>query len=74
MSSEQAVLIPIKALCLPCLICGEWFKPDIESHIFIDSRKKELELPICPACFDSIAMRGAETGNPAWIKFCAYTR
>ena len=68
MSSSQVVMIPIEDLRLPCLICGEWFKPDVGSHIFIDSRNKELELPICPVCFDSIAERGIGIGNPAWIK------
>jgi len=69
MSSSQVVMIPIEDLRLLCLICGEWFKPDVGSHIFTDSRNKELELPICPVCFDSIAERGVETGNPAWVKF-----
>lgn len=65
---KETRMIPVEEIRLPCLVCGAWFKPGGKAHIFVDTENQDLELPICPGCYRKIAERGADVGNPAWIK------
>ena len=62
-------VIPLDKIKIPCFICKTYFIPSKQSHVFVDSFDRKLELPVCSTCFRNLVNFGVTTMNTRWIEY-----